>query len=151
MVKTAKRRTGRAFIDKVDITGKKITDVAKYRITNPDSEVFDSRLEQEVYLYLQNGGIKFTFHPVPVIIGISVNTVELVKGTLKKVKQQHISYTPDSYFPDLNIYIETKGYLDDVFRLRWKLFKIHGHEGYLAYSLDDVKTILSQLAFLRNE
>lgn len=151
MAKTAKRRTGRVFIDKVDIHGKKITDITKWRLQNPTSEVFDSKLEQEVYVYLCNENINFIFHPDPVIIGKSVNTLEFVKGELKKVKQQHISYTPDFHFPDLGIYIETKGYLDDVFRLRWKLFKIHGNEGYLAYSLNDVKTILSKIDFLKNE
>ena len=151
MAKTAKRRTGRQFIDKVDINGRKITNVATWKISHPDDLLFDSKLEQEVYVYLTNNNITFTFHPAPLNIGAGIITDELVKGTIKPVKQQAITYTPDFWFPEYGIYIETKGYLDDVFRLRWKLFKIHGNKGYLAYSLDDVKTILAQVSFLKNE
>lgn len=51
-------------------------------------------------------------------------TVKRIKRN-KKHTLQRVVYTPDFYLPDYDLYIETKGFQfdDDLFRLRFRLFK----------------------------
>ena len=62
------------------------------------------------------------------------------EGTPKKLynkgsKVRSITYTPDFVDPNGKWIIETKGYANESFPLRWKLFKKHLKENNLAYVL----------------
>lgn len=75
---------------------------------------------------------------------ISVKTIQ----RNKKHTLQRVIYTPDFYLPEYDLFIETKGFQfdDDLFRLRFRLFKhkypnikiwkITSHEDF--YKLDEV-------------
>ena len=55
----------------------------------------------------------------------------IIKGS----KVRSITYTPDFVDPNGKWIIETKGYANESFPLRWKLFKRHLKENNLAYVL----------------
>ncbi len=67
------------------------------------------------------------------------------KREIKDVVQKPIGYTPDFYLPEFDLYIEVKGFADDVFKLRWKLFKLKGYDGFIVYSLEEFKQLYKQL------
>jgi len=56
-----------------------------------------------------------------------------------------VSQTPDYYLPQYDVYIEVKGFADEQFKMRWKLFKAKGYEGYIVYSLTEFKLLYKQL------
>ena len=62
------------------------------------------------------------------------------EGTAKKLynkgsKVRPITYTPDFVDPNGKWIIETKGYANESFPLRWKLFKQHLKKNNLTYVL----------------
>jgi hypothetical protein len=62
------------------------------------------------------------------------------EGTAKKLynkgsKVRPITYTPDFVDPNGKWIIETKGYANESFPLRWKLFKRHLKDNNLTYVL----------------
>ena len=67
------------------------------------------------------------------------------KREIKNKIQHSIGYTPDFYLPNWDLYIEVKGFADEVFKLRWKLFKLKGYDGFIVYSLDEFKQLYKQL------
>ena len=81
------------------------------------------------------------------------------EGTTKKLynkgsKVRKITYTPDFVDPLGKWIIETKGYANDSFPLRWKLFKRHLKNNNLSYVLfmprnkrqvDEVVNLITQL------
>lgn len=136
---------GRPSIHKVDDKGKTIkTSITLWKSKNPGRLCFDSMLEYDVYKVIKDSGLDFTFQPT-IELFPSIDVVDLKKGVLKKKKQQNISFTPDFYITKYNCYVESKGYADELFKLRWKLFKLKGYEGYLVYSIDDAVNLLDLL------
>ena len=153
-----RRAMGRVLVSKVDSSGNKIKNFKKWRKDNPKEVYFDSYPEWEVWEYLTKSKIKFTSQPTLLLVN-ELDVTEFVKPRqtkkakkegrnsrdIKKVKQQKISYTPDYYLPKFDIYIEVKGYADEVFKLRWKLFKSKGYEGFIVYSLAEFKLLYKRI------
>jgi len=152
------RYRGRVIISKVDSKGQKIKNYKTWRKKHPRAKAFDSYTEWEVWDYLKKSGINFTEQP-EILLFDGITTEEFVKPRqtkkakkegrnkreIKESKQQSIKYTPDYYLPEFDVYIEVKGYADDVFKLRWKLFKLKGYAGFVVYSLNEFKDLYKQL------
>lgn len=154
------RRRGRVIVLKVDSDGNKIKNYAVWRKAHPDSAVFDSKVEWEVWKYMENSSIvnsaQVTLNLLP-----TVETREFQqprqtklakkegrnKRELKEVTQQGINYTPDYYLPEFDVYIEVKGYADELFKMRWKLFKLKGFKGFIVYSVEEFKDLYAQLLY----
>jgi hypothetical protein len=153
------RYRGRVIVPKIDINGDKIKDYKKWRKKHPRAKSFDSKTEWEVWKFMKDSDINYKEQPALLLFD-GIETKEFVKPRqtkkakkegrnkreIKKVKQHSISYTPDYYLPDYDTYIEVKGFADDVFKLRWKLFKLAGYKGFIVYSLDEFKELYKQLS-----
>ncbi len=152
------RYKGRVVVSKVDEEGNKIKILKTWIKNNPGKIYFDSIPEWEVWDYLRESDIDFTYQPKLDLFS-SVVTQEFEKPRqtvkakkekrnkreIKKITQKPIGYTPDFYLKDFDLYIEVKGWADDVFKLRWKLFKLKGYDGFIVYSLDEFKQLYKHL------
>lgn len=121
---------------------------------NYDGVDFSSKLEMFCYKKLQEASIDFIYQPatVELIPSFELNFKcyedigRIVRDENKKIKYstkrfdltskiRNISYTPDFSCPNNNWIIETKGYSNESFPLRWKLYKQYlmnsGFEGIL--------------------
>ncbi len=152
------RYRGRVVVYKVDEYGTKIKNLKSWKIKNPSSIYFDSTPEWEVWQYLMESNISHKYQPkLNLLPSISTREFEMPRQTkkakkekrnnreIKDIVQKPIGYTPDFYLPDLDLYIEVKGFADDVFKLRWKLFKLQGYDGFIVYSLDEFIELYKQL------
>jgi hypothetical protein len=139
------RGLGRVLVAKVDQSGKKIKGkLATWIKNHPGEMYFDSTPEWEVWDYMTTKSITHIYEK-ELVLCPGCNTIEFKAGKLVKTKQREIKYTPDYYLPEYDTYIEVKGYLDELFRVRWKLFKLKGYTGYLVYSLKDFIAVLKLL------
>jgi len=152
------RYRGRVKISKVDRHGNKIKNLKVWKNANPGDIYFDSYPEWEVWDYMMISSINFVYEP-KIDLFDSIDTEEFEKPrqtkkaklskdnkrVIKDVKQRPISYKPDYYLIDFDAYIEVKGFADDVFKLRWKLFKLKGYKGFIVYSLLEFKELYEQL------
>jgi hypothetical protein len=147
------RYNGRVIVSKVDANGKKIKEKLSVWIAkHPGEMYFDSLLEQEVWEYLNDNKINHETKK-EILLFDSCDTTEFkpsdkAKGTearIVKSKQRPMKYTPDYYLPDYDTYIEVKGFAEEAFKMRWKLFKLAGHIGYLVYSLKEFVEVLKLL------
>jgi len=152
------RHRGRVIVPKVDENGDKIKNFKTWRKKNPDSKFFDSYPEWEVWDYLDKSGIDHVAQPTLTLFD-GIDTEEFVQPrqtkkakaegrkdrSIKTAKQQAIRYTPDYYLPEFDTYVEVKGYADEVFKMRWKLFKLAGYKGFVVYSLEEFKSLYKQL------
>ena len=152
------RYRGRVKISKVDQKGNKIKNFKVWKKSNPNKIYFDSYPEWEVWDYMMISSIAFTYEP-KIDLFSTINTEEFEKPRqtkkaklnkdnkriIKAVKQRPITYKPDYYLVDFDTYIEVKGFADDVFKLRWKLFKLKGYKGFIVYSLLEFKELYKQL------
>jgi len=152
------RYRGRVKISKVDSNGNRIKNLKTWLKKNPGEIYFDSYSEYEVWKYLEASNIAHTKQPELKLFDGMI-TEEFIKPIqtkkakkegrtereIKSHKQRSIKYTPDYYLPDFDTYIEVKGYADDVFKLRWKLFKLSGYKGFVVYSLEEFKSLYKQL------
>lgn len=144
------RYRGRVKINKVDEKGNKITGSLKTWISKNQKKLyFDSMTEWECWNYMKINKISYKFQ-IELTLYKPMKTKEFKKGVLKEITQRAIKYTPDFYLPDHDVYIEVKGYADELFKLRWKLFKLDGHKGYIVYSLAELKTLLKELNNVNN-
>jgi hypothetical protein len=136
---------GRRAISKVDDKGKTIKiSLSLWKAKHPGKLHFDSMLEYDVYTVIRDSGLDFVYQP-SIELFPSMEVKEMVKGVIKKKKQQNISYTPDFYLSKYGAYVEVKGYADELFKLRWKLFKLKGYVGYLVYTVTDIVNLLDLL------
>ena len=144
------RAMGRVIVKKVDVNGKTITNLAKWKVSHPNDEYFDSKVEWEVWKYIEKHGIPHKKQvTLPLFPGVKTQEFQQPRQTkkakkegrktreIKDVSQKPISYTPDYYLPEFDTYIEVKGYADDVFKIRWKLFKLKGYKGFIVYSVEE--------------
>lgn len=154
------RYRGRVIVSKVDENGNKIKGkLATWIKNNPGREYFDSYPEWEVWNYItKQTSLKYKTQTTLELFS-SINTEEfqaprrtkkaIAEGRtdkeIKEIVQQNIEYTPDFYLPKFDVYIEVKGYADELFKLRWKLFKLKGYTGYIVYSLDEFKRLIQAL------
>lgn len=165
------RYLGRVKVNKVDLSGTKIINLKKWMQKNPNKLYFDSYLEFQCYTYLKTQkDITFKFHPdktiflegyhsnafVPSkkakkdIASRKVKKGDVIPAKITKQKIQGASYTADFllYYNKCDIYIETKGFADDAFKLRFKLFKSQlnkNQHAYVVKSLKELKELLSLL------
>ena len=152
------RYRGRVIVHKVDEFGNKIKNFKNWKSKNPNSIHFDSLPEWEVWNYIVKSNINYIYQPHLELFE-SIKSKEFKKPRqtkkakkekrnnkeIKDIIQKSINYTPDFYLPDFDIYIEVKGFADEVFKLRWKLFKLKGYKGFIVYSLNEFKQLYKQL------
>ena len=118
--------------------GRKIVNSKK---TTYDGIDFQSLLEKGMYKLLKESNIDVDYekHSFTVFDAL-VYPQACYEGTPKKLynkgsKVRPITYTPDFVDPNGKWIIETKGYANESFPLRWKMFKRHLKENNLAYVL----------------
>ena len=139
------RYQGRVIVKKVGEDGKQITgSLTDWKAKNPGKLTFDSMPEYQVWKYITDSGLKYEYQP-NIELFDKVATKEFEKGEIKDVNQRKIGYTPDFYLPDYDCYIEVKGYADELFKLRWKLFKLKAYTGFIVYSLEEAVELLELL------
>lgn len=152
------RYRGRVIVLKVDEFGEKIKNLKTWKSKNPNSIYFDSTPEWEVWKYIVDSNINYVYQPkLKLFDDTPTQEFNMPRQTekakeekrtsreIKDVMQKPIGYTPDFYLPDFDLYIEVKGFADDVFKLRWKLFKLKGYDGFIVYSLSEFKQLYKQL------
>ena len=102
---------------------------------------FQSLLEKRMYQLLHEEEIPVEYEEHSFIVfDALVYPQACYEGTPKKLynkgsKVRSITYTPDFVDPHGKWIIETKGYANESFPLRWKMFKKHLKENNLAYVL----------------
>ena len=121
---------------------------------------FKSNLELHCYKKLEEAKIKVKYEQETfTIFPAMVYPLACYEGTAKKLynkgsKIRPITYTPDFVDPNGKFIIETKGYANESFPLRWKLFKKHLKENNHHYVLfmprnkkqvDEVVDLIKQL------
>lgn len=144
------RYKGRVIVLKVDNKGVRIKGKLRDWIDkHPDTIYFDSMTEYLVWKYIKTIKLKYIYKPKLKLFD-GMKTKEFKNNKVVEYAQRSISYTPEFYLPAYKAYIEVKGYADDVFKLRWKLFKLNGYDGYIVYSLVDFKTLIKELKNAKN-
>lgn len=98
-----------------------------------DGISFKSKLEAYCYKKLKDANLSFKYEGYVFVLQDKFKyphkTIELVKyGTTKSFKQSNINireitYKPDFVSTDNNWVIECKGYPNDTFAMKWKMFK----------------------------
>tara|TARA_R100000781_G_C4080448_1_gene127514 strand:- start:83 stop:544 length:462 start_codon:yes stop_codon:yes gene_type:complete len=125
---------------------------------------FRSKLEVFTYKQLEAAKIKSmyeenTYTLLPGFYPI-MDSYEPSKGEYKNntKKVRAITYTPDFVDPDGKWIIEVKGYANDVFPIKWKLFKMYLMENdmedctlYLPRNQKQVKETVELIKKLENE
>ena len=121
---------------------------------------FKSNLELHCYKKLQKAKIFVEYEKTTfTIFSAMVYPQACYEGTSKKLynkgsKIRPITYTPDFVDPKGKFIIETKGYANESFPLRWKLFKKHLKDNNHHYVLfmprnkkqvDEVVELIKQL------
>ena len=125
-----------------------------------DGKEFKSNLELHCYKQLKEAKILVKYEEITfTIFDAMVYPQACYEGTAKKLynkgsKIRPITYTPDFVAPNGKFIIETKGYANESFPLRWKLFKKHLKDNNLQYVLflprnkkqvDEVIELIKQL------
>jgi len=125
-----------------------------------DGKEFKSNLELYCYKKLEECEILVEYEENTfTIFPATVYPQACYEGTTKKLynkgsKIRPITYTPDFVDPDGKFIIETKGYANESFPLRWKLFKKHLKDNNHRYVLfmprnkkqvDEIVEIIKQL------
>jgi len=121
---------------------------------------FKSNLELHCYKKLEEAKIPVKYEEITyTIFDALVYPQACYEGTNKKLynkgsKIRPITYTPDFVDPNGKFIIETKGYANESFPLRWKLFKKHLKDNNKQYVLfmprnkkqvDEVVELIKQL------
>lgn len=113
----------------------------KSKKTSFDGIEFQSLLEKRMYQMLHEAEVPVDYEKHSfTIFDALVYPQACYEGTAKKLynkgsKVRPITYTPDFVDPNGKWIIETKGYANESFPLRWKMFKRHLKENNLAYVL----------------
>ena len=125
-----------------------------------DGKEFQSKLELYCYKTLKTAKIPVEYEETTfTIFPATVYPQACYEGTTKRLynkgsKIRPITYTPDFIDPKGKWIIETKGYANESFPLRWKLFKKHLKDTKQQYVLfmprnkaqvDEVVELIKQL------
>tara|TARA_R100000152_G_C6610793_1_gene64738 strand:+ start:140 stop:586 length:447 start_codon:yes stop_codon:yes gene_type:complete len=136
------------------------TKVKNAKKSSYDGKNFQSNLELYCYKQLEEAEILVDYEEHTfTIFPATVYPQACYEGTTKKLynkgsKIRPITYTPDFVDPNGKFIIETKGYANESFPLRWKLFKKHLKDNDHRYVLfmprnkkqvDEVIEIIKQL------
>jgi hypothetical protein len=114
--------------------------------TNIDGIAFKSKLEAYCYLQLKENKIKAKYEGRTFIV--------LPAFKYRREKVQKITYTPD--FVGKDFIIECKGWKNESFPLRWKMFrymlltKKMDYDVYLPRSPKDVDKVIGQILQKKN-
>tara|TARA_R110000787_G_scaffold53593_4_gene125431 strand:+ start:81 stop:527 length:447 start_codon:yes stop_codon:yes gene_type:complete len=147
------------------VWGRRVKTAGRSKVKNAkkstyDGKNFQSNLELYCYKQLEAINIPVEYEETTFTIFESfVYPQACYEGTSKKLhnktsKIRAITYTPDFIDPEGKWIIETKGYANESFPLRWKLFKKHLRENNHHYMLfmprnkkqvDEVIEIIKQL------
>lgn len=126
-----------------------------------DGITFRSKLESNVYLYLKSKGITPQFEPERFILtdDIPIGTIRyydrIGRNYIRVMrKPRPITYTPDMSFTyrGYKIYVEVKGYMNDTFPLKAKMFL-----SYLAKQPNDIPYVyavirsITEIDYLLND
>ncbi len=145
------RHLGRVIVKKVGEDGKQITgSLIEWKVKNPGKLTFDSKPEYQVWKYIKDSGLEFEYQP-SIELFDKITTKEFEDGKIKTVAQRKIGYKPDFYLPTYDCYIEVKGFADELFKLRWKLFKLKAYTGFIVYSLNEAVELLELLKSVTKE
>ena len=102
---------------------------------------FDSKLEVYMYQQLKKAGIEAEYAPVQFTL------IEAFKYNNESIRK--MGYTPD--FVGEDFIIECKGFANESFPLRWKIFKHFLYQNKLTYDLylpknrKDVDTVVESI------
>lgn len=132
---------------KVDLDCKEIKiPLRMWKRKHQDEIYFDSTEECKAYKLLESLKVKFEFQPELTLFE-SLHTSTFKRDKIKPMIQRAIRFTPDFLLLNSNpkTYIEYKGYETDDFKMRWKLFKLTGHEGYIVSSLTELRFLIAEL------
>ena len=136
------------------------TKVKNARKSTYDGKNFQSNLELYCYKQLEAAEVLVDYEEHTfTIFPATVYPQACYEGTNKKLynkgsKIRPITYTPDFVDPKGKFIIETKGYANESFPLRWKLFKKHLKDNNKQYVLfmprnkkqvDEVVELIKQL------
>ena len=136
------------------------TKVKNAKKSTYDGKNFQSNLELYCYKQLEEAEIPVEYEEHTfTIFPATVYPQACYEGTSKKLynkgsKIRPITYTPDFVDPNGKFIIETKGYANESFPLRWKLFKKHLKDNNHHYVLfmprnkkqvDEVVDLIKQL------
>ena len=136
------------------------TKVKNAKKSTYDGKEFKSNLELYCYKKLEECKILVQYEENTfTIFPATVYPQACYEGTPKKLynkgsKIRPITYTPDFVDPEGKFIIETKGYANESFPLRWKLFKKHLKDNNHRYVLfmprnkkqvDEIVEIIKQL------
>jgi len=136
------------------------TKVKNAKKSTYDGHNFQSNLELYCYKQLKRASVDVEYEATTfTIFPALVYPQACYEGTTKKLynkgsKIRPITYTPDFVDPDGKFIIETKGYANESFPLRWKLFKKHLKDTNQQYVLfmprnkkqvDEVVELITQL------
>jgi ribosomal protein S8 len=114
---------------KLFVENKKIKNATS---TTVDGIEFKSKMEARVYQILVSEGLNPEYESKTITLWEGFTpTIPYYKKTkgslnyLEKAKVRNITYTPDFYFNynGLNVYIEVKGFVNDVFPVKKKMFR----------------------------
>ena len=136
------------------------TKVKNAKKSTYDGKSFQSNLELYCYKQLEAAEVLVDYEEHTfTIFPATVYPQACYEGTSKKLynkgsKIRPITYTPDFVDPNGKFIIETKGYANESFPLRWKLFKKHLKDTKQQYVLfmprnkaqvDEVVELIKQL------
>ncbi len=107
----------------------KIRNATKVEI---DGIKFRSKLEAYTYRRLKEEGFKFLYEEITYTI------IEKFEYMGEKIRP--ITITPDFIDPDKRIIIEVKGFSNELYPMRLKLFKRYLHMNRLEFQLYEVRT-----------
>ena len=124
---------------------------------------FRSKLELFTYKKLEEAGIKALYEKKKFVLmegfrfeqeSIEPSNKRATKGEYinNADKVRDITYTPDFVDPNGKWIIEVKGFANDVFPLKWKMFKQHIMQNGLEYKLflpKNQKQVLETVELLR--
>lgn len=100
---------------------------------------FRSKLEVFTYIKLEEAGIKALYEEKKYVLmkGFTFDSISIEPSTRKATrghfipnpyKVRDITYTPDFVDPNGKWIMEVKGFANDTFPLKWKMFKNHLQE-----------------------
>ena len=106
---------------------------------------FRSKLEERIAGELKSQGISFRYEPekISLVEGFHCDVPFFIDSILHKEKVRAITYTPDfkAIINGYTVYIEAKGYANDIYPLKRKLFLkyLRGKERHIFAEVHNVR------------
>lgn len=134
------------------VENRKVINATSTKINNIK---FKSRIEASIYKYLLDNGYNPLYEPDTFIIFSGFYPAPyIIDGIIKKTKCKDITYTPDFKINIGNktIYIEVKGFSNDVYPYKRKLFLsyIKNLDGIYFIEVHSKKGLLASLKMIED-